>query len=254
MCRWGLMRRSVLVAFVLLAGCVDDAPADPGPTCGADCAPMPSAVGTMRLEGCRQARFVVELAREVYALPPGFENNATLTSPQRLGGALTRCEAVRAGNDTEEDRSYAFLAVLVKPAGNVTANGHALDLEVITDSALLANAFQKGGFTVLNGSVTISDSPARRNAAATGDVEYTLDATLVPNQDGLAIEAALAHHSMEGHYVEERACNYYSGTALVQLSATRGELTRAMQPVGPLVGQSSQAVRCEIRLTFSDQA
>lgn len=242
---------------LLSAGCLSGDPADPPGTTGTETcatapdaclAPLPLAI---ELDGCVQARFLAELARETFPLPDGLSNNASLTSPQRVAGALTTCAAAAVDGVAAGPASYGFTAVLVEPARGLEANGHAFDLEVLTDNPRVADAFRARGIPVAAAAVAIADAGPVRTATARGDVAYDLRAYQVPDEDSLAVTASLAHLLPESQYVETRTCTYYTGLAATRLEAADGALAPAMPPAGGLAGQSSQATACGVRLAFA---
>lgn len=254
----------VALVPVLVAGCSGGPPVPAQePSSGQPCSAVPLEGACVQpwdvtavLEGCVQARAVVELDRVVYALPPGYENDATPASPQRLSVAFARCGSLALGPVAAADVSWGHVGVLVLGGDRDQAErADSLDVEVVTDHPGLAAVFRAAGFPVAEATVAIADAVATRHGTVTGAVDYAFDAQVVPLGDGAVgasgdVAGRLPHHSPVGWVDDQRACRQYAGTAAVQVTATRGELARAMPPVGPLVGEASQPFSCVVELAF----
>jgi hypothetical protein len=219
----------------------------------ADCTDLLLEGDCFRIDGlrvgfadCVQARLIIELEEVVYELPPGYTNLATATSPQRLSFVPMRCGTVSLGNLSLPDVSLFQLGVLVdagERAQEVEVDVFAL--EVATDSPVLRAVFGSLGFDPLNASVRVDDSPATRAVGVDGDIEYGATVAFVPRVDATPLPGTLGQHSAVGWYHDDRDCVQYFGSGYGEVTATRGELERAVPALGPLLGRASQAVACD---------
>lgn len=208
----------------------------------------------VELVGCQQTRAVIDLMSIVYDLPTGYSNEATATSPQRLSVSVSHCASAIAGNASWTGVSLVHVGVLVDAGDRDQSDGvDSFDVETTTNVPALAARLRAAGFAVVNGTASIVDTVAARKAVVEGDAVYVLDAEFVPLGNGPVvvsnpIPGSLPHHSDQAWYQEDRLCTQYFGTASVQATAQRGALEKAMPPVGPLVGTSSQAISCDISI------
>jgi hypothetical protein len=261
--------KSTFLLLLLLAGCAGNAPTVPASSPSTTQAPAPGsceallqaldpracvepAVLSLDFSGCVEMRFVVRLSEVVYDLPPGYVSSQSAGSPQQVEVSLARCEQMSRGDTSFGPMGFASVSVLIEPVdhgqGEVFFDQYLV--ETLASSSSLHDALQGLGYPAVWGNVTVVDSGNTRTGRAGGDVEYNATG-VVTGERGAHVEEQEGNHiAGQRWYVTGRDCQYYSLTAPVELTAQKGALAQAMPAAGPLAGSGSQAMSCDMNITF----
>jgi hypothetical protein len=258
------MRRpavAVLLALLpaLVAGCTGPAAETEGaaPACGqALDDPVLGCVDPrslrLSLRGCQESGFLLDLPQRTYDLPPGFEDVPGPASPQRAYVSFADCEAASAGGRPLGRASFGATGVAVRTQDRGQGDGSTVfALEVVTDNPSLARLFGALGYAVADAGVAIADTGAQRSVRVAGEaVAYDAAVTFAPAPGGVGT-AGVAWFLESVWFRTDYSCSYYALTGVAQFTAAQGRLAEAMPPQGgPLQGQGSQSVTCDLSVGF----
>lgn len=245
-----------LVPALLLGGC--SSPSAPGPA-GTPCADADLALGaqclrledvTLLLLGCVESALTLQPMREAFPVPAGYQNSPSAVSPQQLQFTADRCREAQVAGVVEGDVSLALAGISVDAPDRGQPTGpSSYTLEVVTSSPTLRALFGHAGFAVKAGEVGIVDQGAVREATVAGDVDYRASIQMDPLEGGL-VRFNEVHHGARSWNNFESTCTWYQLFGEGQLRAGSGALAGAMLPGGAVAGIGSQAIACDVVVSF----
>lgn len=243
------------IVLMALAGCLGESGGGPSSSTSTTATLAPATVREVRMEGCVDMRFSIDLRQEVFVLPSGYDAKPSVTgAPQQAQLSFQRCElAVADTGASFSNVSLATVGVILVPQdrgqGDVFADQYLV--ETLASPPAFRSLLEGRGFPAGNGTAEIIDSPGVRRGSVSGDSSY--QAVASTSDSGGTIGDREGEHVEGRWFVLDRSCDYHLFFSPVEFMAQQGAMARAM-PVGggALAGIGSQAISCVSTITFGE--